>query len=997
MVNISKMSAGGGDDDGPIKPIEDIIFTVDPDIYEKVGVRKPKKGEELNGMEAEKLYRYQLEQDEQKIIDKYGSYKSKTDTFHERRMEEVTYATFNTIKPLGHVGRFNESARAAREISWRATSKVNTEVYGTHLKKAPVIAGKRYKEWLTGKPAGPSQEFLVDKEQRRVDQELWENIRFARLEKTRTELREESKARSIARNKARKEEKENAKKKGNEEADENASAVKLWKAAIIAENEFERLRMMPTKQQQYNGMKGWDYGHQGNYDVMGTGFPKINQPAFAMEVGERMSEAMVRGEELAVWERTSFDRGGYIKEQDEMEREYIDYTVDTNMKKAKLYLVNYRRKMKKEERERKKKAEIEAYNRKRVGILSETDMQLDAVMAKTAVMMNSGAFAVKGANVVEEIPLDEIGLTQEEVEEKRAKEKRKAEEEKADLEDVEQADNLLHLLKPIPAVEEDERWDEFVDIIDWSSMNVLERKRMEIELSNPFSVTNMYTRLERARRNFSANNIRVASVKSTRVLKSKGRFWYYQLHPQTIKRRWHYYSNCKCFKGERIYVDDDDAKEEGAEKKKQKREWMKYTDEEIAAMDSKDRKRLKSMKERDLDADKAQAKEDASAQSRAAAFAKKKEEEAERMANRNPFMRLYRMVFKAKKNSMSDLDKRRREAKQKAEKLLKEEADQERAMEMLFSFREKQRMAVEAYKAVLTSITGKEFGAAADEFNADELVRYARMGDYTQVIDILDHGYSPVGPNEPNSDGISAFYMVLEMTLNNQAADSGESLFNDRTCWQAIMAKLRNSAAAGKLDLTLRALAHKGGDVNYIKDDRDSDGEAILHLAAAAGSSTMIEFLARKGADFDVRTSELRRTPLMCAAKAGKVDATMTLLENGSMRHMDAVDTHGWTALHHAAANGTPELVTVLLMCGANAYQRNDRGLIPLDEAMAVGRMNVVEAIRCYKVPDLAFRLQLEFMNIHYLDGEREVVAEAEADEGGEEGVVEIVEEQKAE
>ena len=45
MVNLSKISEGGDGDEGPIKPVEDIIFTVDADIYEKTGVRKPKKGE----------------------------------------------------------------------------------------------------------------------------------------------------------------------------------------------------------------------------------------------------------------------------------------------------------------------------------------------------------------------------------------------------------------------------------------------------------------------------------------------------------------------------------------------------------------------------------------------------------------------------------------------------------------------------------------------------------------------------------------------------------------------------------------------------------------------------------------------------------------------------------------------------------------------------------------------------------------------------------------
>ena len=55
-----------------------------------------------------------------------------------------------------------------------------------------------------GKAERASKEYLIDKAQRKQDNELWENIKFARLEKTRIELREESKARSLARAKARK-------------------------------------------------------------------------------------------------------------------------------------------------------------------------------------------------------------------------------------------------------------------------------------------------------------------------------------------------------------------------------------------------------------------------------------------------------------------------------------------------------------------------------------------------------------------------------------------------------------------------------------------------------------------------------------------------------------------------------------------------------------------------------------------------------------------------
>ena len=173
------------------------------------------------------------------------------------------------------------------------------------------------------------------------------------------------------------------------------------------------------------------------------------------------------------------------------------------------------------------------------------------------------------------------------------------------------------------------------------------------------------------------------------------------------------------------------------------------------------------------------------------------------------------------------------------------------------------------------------------------------------------------------------------MTLQNQAADSDENLLSDRTCLQAIKAYFNNRVKAGKLDLVLRALMHKGGDINFVKNERDADGESILHLAASSGKTDMIHWLRKKNANFDVRTTKIKRTALMYAARADKVNATMALLKNGSMININAKDTNGWTALHYAGSFGSPELTRVLLICGANAYERNDRGLIPLDEAMA--------------------------------------------------------------
>ena len=52
MVNLLSDAGPTMKDNKVEKPQEDIIFTVDDDIYEKVGVKRPRKGEEVSAMDG---------------------------------------------------------------------------------------------------------------------------------------------------------------------------------------------------------------------------------------------------------------------------------------------------------------------------------------------------------------------------------------------------------------------------------------------------------------------------------------------------------------------------------------------------------------------------------------------------------------------------------------------------------------------------------------------------------------------------------------------------------------------------------------------------------------------------------------------------------------------------------------------------------------------------------------------------------------------------------
>lgn len=68
-----------------------------------------------------------------------------------------------------------------------------------------------------------------------------------------------------------------------------------------------------------------------------------------------------------------------------------------------------------------------------------------------------------------------------------------------------------------------------------------------------------------------------------------------------------------------------------------------------------------------------------------------------------------------------------------------------------------------------------------------------------------------------------------------------------------------------------------------------------------------------RGADSEA-ADELKRTPLMNAAKCGSVDIVELLLSHGAQ--LNAEDFQQWTPLHFAAENGHAELARKLLDLG---------------------------------------------------------------------------------
>lgn len=141
-----------------------VDFSVDPNMYEKLGIKKAKKGEE-SAFDVDKLYEFQLKKDIQKIRAVKGTYKSRNNLYLGIRQNDPYYQAVASAPQSGKDGNFADLLHRTTDHSWRSTS----QPYG-------IIAHKRYLEYLRNLPKGPSEDEIRDRLQRKTDNDLWEQI-----------------------------------------------------------------------------------------------------------------------------------------------------------------------------------------------------------------------------------------------------------------------------------------------------------------------------------------------------------------------------------------------------------------------------------------------------------------------------------------------------------------------------------------------------------------------------------------------------------------------------------------------------------------------------------------------------------------------------------------------------------------------------------------------------------------------------------------------------
>ncbi|GAF84190.1 unnamed protein product, partial [marine sediment metagenome] len=141
------------------------------------------------------------------------------------------------------------------------------------------------------------------------------------------------------------------------------------------------------------------------------------------------------------------------------------------------------------------------------------------------------------------------------------------------------------------------------------------------------------------------------------------------------------------------------------------------------------------------------------------------------------------------------------------------------------------------------------------------------------------------------------------------------------------------------------------GDLDHIKsiirkdstkiNEKNEDGNALLHIAVHEGDIDIAQYLVFQGAAVNVKDN-LDQTPLQIAMHEGNVELAKYLISQGA-----DVDTKNFfsetTPLHTAVDKGSIEIAKLLVLQGANINAKNIEQESPLYIAVKRGRLEIAK------------------------------------------------------
>ncbi|KAL2105555.1 hypothetical protein VUR80DRAFT_8170 [Thermomyces stellatus] len=146
----------------------------------------------------------------------------------------------------------------------------------------------------------------------------------------------------------------------------------------------------------------------------------------------------------------------------------------------------------------------------------------------------------------------------------------------------------------------------------------------------------------------------------------------------------------------------------------------------------------------------------------------------------------------------------------------------------------------------------------------------------------------------------------------------------DESGWSPLMI----AANVQDSEEVLAILLRKDADVNQ----KNYNGQTALHLVASKNRLDVARTLLSHDPPASPRLRDKRgQYPIHRAAAVGSTPMITLLLEHKSP--LDATDSAGYTALHHAIAEGHGDAAVTLLKAGCDSAKRDRDGLLAIDLA----------------------------------------------------------------